>query len=384
MQTLASFFGQPAQRGRNEVAKRLAVAAAHPSAHLVQVAEAKHVRVKDYDGIGVGHVQAVFDDGGADKNVKLLLHESHDQLLHLVAVHLAVAGGDSGIRNQSLQHSRHLAQVLDAVVDHIHLSAPADFVANGVPQALFVESNQVGVHRLSVGGRSRHDAQVARRHERKLQGARNRRGRQRQRVNVRFKRFKLVLRVDAELLLFVDDHQPEVLELQVFAQDSVGSDQNIDFPVLEILQHHLGLFGRPRPVEVVDPRGQSVQTFAKRAKVLKRQQRRRNQHRHLLAVGHSLEGGAHRDFSFTKAHVAANQAVHGDRRFHVCLDVGRGLHLVGRVFVGKRGFELVLQVAVGAECKTFGFAPLRIQLDQVKRDLFDAALGLALGVLPGR
>ena len=56
LQTLARFFGQPAQRGRHEVAKRLAVAAAHPSAHLVQVAEAKHVRIQDDDGVGVRHI----------------------------------------------------------------------------------------------------------------------------------------------------------------------------------------------------------------------------------------------------------------------------------------------------------------------------------------
>ena len=56
---------------------------------------------------------------------------------------------------------------------------------------------------------------------------------------------------------------------------------------------------------------------------------------------HGLEGGAHGDFGLAVAHVAAQQAVHGLRRFHVALDVGDGRELV----VGLVEFEGVFEFA---------------------------------------
>ena len=62
--------------------------------------------------------------------------------------------------------------------------------------------------------------------------------------------------------------------------------------------------------------------FRQRLLVLKREHGRRREERHLLAVHHRLEGGAHRHFGLAVADVAAEQAIHRRRRFHVALDVG--------------------------------------------------------------
>ena len=209
----------------------------------MQVAEAKHVGIEDDDGVRVGHVEAVFDDGGADEYVEARFHEAQNQFLHFVAVHLAVARGDAGVWNESLQQAGHFAEVLDAVVDDVNLAAAAEFVGDGVAQALFVEADEVGVDRLAVGGRSGHDAQVPRRHQRELQGARYGRGRQRQGVDVGLEGFEFVFGVDSEFLFFVDDHQAKVLEFQVLAEDPVGSDEDVDFAVLQVVEHGFGLFG---------------------------------------------------------------------------------------------------------------------------------------------
>ena len=54
---------------------------------------------------------------------------------------------------------------------------------------------------------------------------------------------------------------------------------------------------------------------------------------HLLVVARGLEGGAHGHFRLSEAHVAAYQTIHRAGALHVGLHVGRGLALVGRVFV---------------------------------------------------
>ena len=68
--------------------------------------------------------------------------------------------------------------------------------------------------------------------------------------------------------------------------------------------------------------GNPAKRSAQRLLMLKRQHRRRRENGHLLAVHHRLERGAHRDLGLAVADVAAQQAIHRRRRFHVALDVG--------------------------------------------------------------
>ena len=63
--------------------------------------------------------------------------------------------------------------------------------------------------------------------------------------------------------------------------------------------------------------GKSREPIAQRLQVLKRQHRRRREDRDLLAVHHRLERRAHRDFGLAVADIAAEQAIHRRRRFHV-------------------------------------------------------------------
>ena len=69
----------------------------------------------------------------------------------------------------------------------------------------------------------------------------------------------------------------------------------------------------------------------------------------LLAVLHGFEGGAHGDFGFAVADVAAEQAVHGLCGLHVALDVGDGGELVVGFVEVEGVLELALQLVVGRE-----------------------------------
>ena len=48
----------------------------------------------------------------------------------------------------------------------------------------------------------------------------------------------------AETLLFVDNKQAEILELDVFRKNAVGADEDIDFAGLELFKDDLLLLGR--------------------------------------------------------------------------------------------------------------------------------------------
>ena len=53
---------------------------ADAAAQLVQVRQAIVVRLVDEDGVGVGNVQAAFDDRRRDQDVRLLAHECRASL----------------------------------------------------------------------------------------------------------------------------------------------------------------------------------------------------------------------------------------------------------------------------------------------------------------
>ena len=100
----------------------------------------------------------------------------------------------------------------------------------------------------------------------------------------------------------------------------------------------------------------------------------------LLAVLYGLEGGAHGDLGLAVADIAAEQAVHGLRRFHVALDVGDGGGLVVGLVEVEGVLELALHVAVGREGGADGGLALGVELEQlgghIGHRLFDARLGL--------
>ena len=77
-----------------EVGESLFRAAPYSASDVVQLGEAESVRVVDDEGVYVGHVDARFDDGGADEDVVLAAIECGDHFLELSFGHLTVPDGE--------------------------------------------------------------------------------------------------------------------------------------------------------------------------------------------------------------------------------------------------------------------------------------------------
>ena len=122
--------------------------------------------------------------------------------------------------------------------------------------------------------------------------------------------------------------------------------------------------------------------LAERLHVLLHEQRRRDEHRHLLAVLHGLERRPDGDLGLPVADVAADQPVHRDRLLHVGLDLVDAGQLVGRLDVGEGVLELALPRGVGTERVPRRGHPRRVEPDELPRDLPDGLAGAALGLRP--
>ncbi|MCE2514627.1 MAG: hypothetical protein J4F37_06395 [Acidobacteria bacterium] len=105
---------------------------------------------------------------------------------------------------------------------------------------------------------------------------------------------------------------------------------------------------------------------------------------HLLAVHQGLERRPQRDLGLAVADVAAQQAVHRDRRLHVALDVGQGRPLVRRQLVLERRLELLLPVGVRAERVPRQRLARGVELQELVRHVAHRLPDAGLGLLPRR
>ena len=108
----------------------------------------------------------------------------------------------------------------------------------------------------------------------------------------------------------------------------------------------------------------------------------RRQHRHLAAILHRLEGRAHGHFGLAVAHVAHQQAIHRQGRFHVALDVGDGRDLVLGLVVIESVFELPLKVVVYGKGMPLSCFALRVKLEQLISHVLHGLAHPRLGLGP--
>ncbi len=191
-----------------------------------------------------------------------------------------------------------------------------------------------------------------------------------------------LLLLDAEALLLVHDQQAQVLGPHVAGQEPVGADEHVDLALLEVLQHLAGLGGALEARGHLDPERVVAQPLGERAEVLLGQHRGGHQEHHLLGVRGGLERRAQRHLGLAVAHVATDQPVHRPALLHVGAHGLDGVHLVGRLAVGKGALELQLPFGVVRERVAGAALALGVQVDQLARQRLGGTAGAQLLLLP--
>ncbi len=215
-----------------------------------------------------------------------------------------------------------------------------------------------------------------------MERAGDRRGREREHVDLEPKRAQELLLRDAEALLLVEDHEPELLRDDVAGEHAVGADEDVDLALGELGQHALHLC---RPAEAghhLDPYGEVAVALAERVPVLLGEDRRRAQDERLLAGDGDREGRAHGDLGLAEADVAADEPIHRAGRLEILLDRLDRPRLVVGLPVGEGGFELLEPVAVEVEGDAARALPLRVEGEQLAGELAHRGARAGLEVLP--
>ena len=269
-----------------------------------------------------------------------------------------------------------------AVVHEINLAAAVEFLLDGGLDKLLVPVRDHGLNCHAVFGRRFDHAHVAQTHQRHVQRARNRRRRHGEHVHFRAHLLDAFFVAHAEALLLVHHQQAEVGELHVLGQQAVGADQDVHFAGFHSLQNFFHLLGRPEAADHFDRQRKRRESLLESFVVLEREDSSGREHGDLLVVAQGLEGGAHRDFGLAVADVAAQQAIHGELRFHVALHVGDGLRLVLGLVVFERVFELLHPLRVGRKDVPLRGLALRIELEQLVGHILHRLAHARFGLAP--
>ena len=232
-QAAAGNLGELLLRRDEQIGVGAAIGTADAAAQLVEFAEPVAIGSVDQHGIGERDVEAVFDDGGGDQHIVLVVHEGQHDALELGFAHLAVADDDARAGHQFLDARGDLVDGFDAVVDEVDLAAAFEFELDRRANDLFIELGNHGLNGHAVFGRGLDHRHVAQADQRHVQGARDGRGRHGEHVDLFAELLEALFVAHAEALLFIDDEQAEVLELDVFGQQAVGADQDVDLAGLD-------------------------------------------------------------------------------------------------------------------------------------------------------
>ena len=157
---------------------------AHTAAELVGLREAELISLIDDDRVGVRDIEAGLDDRRADEYVSAALNEIEHRLLQLLLGLLAVPDQDLGLRYQFAQLRSDAFDAMYAVVDEVDLAAALKLTDDRLPHEAVVELGDVCLDRQALFGRGFHRGHVADAAERHVQRPRDRRSRERERIDL--------------------------------------------------------------------------------------------------------------------------------------------------------------------------------------------------------
>ena len=357
--------------------------ASYPPPELMQLGQAEPVGIFNNQGIGVWNVQAGFNDGGAYQNLDFALgHGLHDLAQSFLA-HLTVSYSHPQAGDPTLEGTGAFVNGFRPIVQIVNLAAPFHLPADGVIQHSGIVLHHKGLHRIPVGRGLLNGGHIPDAGQRHVQCPGNGGCREGQHIHALGHFLQPFLMADTEALLLVNNQKPQILELNAFLQQLVGTDDQINGTGPELLQGLLLQLRSSEPAEHVDVYGETPEPGHGGLIMLLGQHGSGHQDGHLLAVHHCLHHSSKGHLRFSEANVPAQQPIHGGGGFHIPLDVGNAAQLVICFRIGEVFFKLPLPGGVGGKSIAGLAFPGSIELNQFPGHILGGLPGLGFGFLPG-
>jgi len=381
-QPLLAHLGQHLAPTVGEIGIGMAVGTTHAAADLMQLGQTHVVGILDDQCVHIGDIHTGFDDGSAHQNGDLTGIGAVHHIAHLLLGHAAVGHRDGGIGEAFLQLEGRLVDVVDAVVEIVHLTAAGQFPTDGIPDDGLVVLQHIGLYRLAAHGGLLQHAHVADARQGHVQGAGDGSGGEGEHVDALCHLLDALLVGHAEALLLVHHQQAQILEEDILLQDAVGTHQQVHLTGFYLAQGVLKLVFGAEAAHHVHLDGIARKALHCGEVVLARQNGGGHQNGGLFARQQALHNSAEGHLGFAEAHVAAQQAVHGYRTLHIPLDLLGADQLILGLLIGEGLFKGALPVVVGGEGEAGVLLAGGVQLEQLLGKVGGALFGTLLGLLP--
>ena len=151
----------------------------------------------------------------------------------------------------------------------------------------------------------------------------------------------------AEALLFVDDHESEVIEMHIARNEPMSADNEVDRTIGDAGDRVADFGGCAETVEQVDAHRVVRHAFAKGAPMLFGKYGGWHEDGRLFAAGDGFERGTDRNLGFAKADITADQAIHRACSFQVAFGFVDRATLIACFDMMERAFEFPHPSSVG-------------------------------------
>ena len=202
---------------------------------------------------------------------------------------------------------------LNPVVQKINLPAARVFAIDGVADDALVVTANDSFDRLAIRRWGFDHGHVPRAHEREVERSRNRSRRKREHIDEAEFFLQRVLVLHAEALLLIDYDEAKILKNDILRNHAMRSDYDINTSFTKRLDDLFLFRCGAVAAEEFDRDRILAHALAEILPVLLSQHSRRGDDNSLLAARHRFESRSDGHLSFSKADIAANQAIHRAR-----------------------------------------------------------------------
>ncbi len=183
-------------------------------------------------------------------------------------------------------------------------------------------------------------------------------------------------------MLLVDDHEAQVLELDVGLQELVGADDEVDLAAREPFERGLGFLAVRKRESSAMRTGKSAKRSLNVWKCCSASSVVGTRRADLLAVRQRHERGAQRDLGLAEAHVAADESIHRLARRHVLDDGLDRRGLVGCLLESESFGEGFVVVRLERERVALPRRALRVEVQELRRRVVRLLGGFLLRLFP--
>ena len=95
--------------------------------------------IVDDDGVGIGYVYTILDDGRSQQHVELAIYEVHNQAFELLGWHTSVAHAHTCLGTETCDESLQRSEILHVVMHEVNLTSARQLLLDGIAYDLLAE-----------------------------------------------------------------------------------------------------------------------------------------------------------------------------------------------------------------------------------------------------